>query len=117
MAQLAERFLNTGLISMYMLQKYEFFGLFCERLGSNIGQDPAILESMPVSNNFKGNFFRLRAVFFFKMSKNEMNMIRIIKRLERAEKFYLMDENYWGLGLTYNLIGRFYSIKENQNPT
>ena len=43
-----------------------------------------------------------------KLSENNFN--RIIKRLEFAEKFFVEDDNSWGLGLTYNLLARLYEV-------
>ena len=41
-----------------------------------------------------------------------INFMRISRRLEQAEKAYRIDQNSWGLGLTYNMLGELYSTKE-----
>ena len=40
---------------------------------------------------------------------------RIRRALQFAEANFLDDSSDWGLGLTYNLVGRIYSIRGNED--
>jgi hypothetical protein len=77
---------------------------------------------MAVSANFLGNFWRFAAIisgvnYLFKANAQgtSMSFVRVSRRLEMAEKAYMVDENSWGLGLTYNMLGELYSIKSQSH--
>jgi len=121
--KVAEKLILLTLASQYMLGRFDFFQLFIEKLGIDIDRDPSKIFDMPVSLNFQGNFWRLRALYMLTNMRgrskiiSEMNFMKICKRLELSEKFFTQDQNSWGLGLTYNLLGRIYSFREQSSES
>lgn len=119
MTEIGENFLLFMLANMFLLKRYDFFQLFIAKLDIDIDQDPSKLNDLPVSDNFKGNFWRLRAMFMLKNLRrlddkqiSDYHFVRITKRLELAERHYLKDDSAWGLGLTYHLFARIHSPQE-----
>jgi len=112
---IVEEFMLVLLSSMYLLKRFDFFKLLMENLGIDVDKNPNQITELPVSLNFQGNFWRLRALFMVRNLRDKKNKIsdhnfkRIVKRLEIAEKFFVEDDSSWGLGLTYNLLARLYS--------
>ena len=112
---IVEEFMLVLLSSMYLLKRFDFFKLLMENLGIDVDKNPNQITELPVSLNFQGNFWRLRAQFMVRNLRDKKNKIsdhnfkRIVKRLEIAEKFFVEDDSSWGLGLTYNLLARLYS--------
>jgi len=64
--EIAEQFLLFTLANMFILKRYNFFQMFIEKLGIQIDLDPSKINDLPASDNFKGNFWRLRAMYMIK---------------------------------------------------
>jgi len=88
---------------MGLSKRHEFILLFTDQLQFDFEGRPKEINGMRVSTNFLGNFWRLAALL-----DNQITTEQKEKRLEWAEKNYAVDENCWGLGLTYYSFGRLH---------
>jgi len=71
-------------------------------------------NKLAASKNFKGNLWRLSALFLLKKGTMTDRLFKTFKyKIKNAEANYTADGNFWGLGLTYNLMGRAYSSKDH----
>jgi len=86
-----EEFILYFLVNMFLQKNYSFM----QELRLNIED---ISEN--VSDNFLGNYYRLEALYMLLNGENGEASVRL------AEKHYALDDNKWGLGLCYHLLGR-----------
>ena len=87
---------------MYLLEDYSFFSTLIERVDFTC--------ELPVSANFLGNFWRLGALYAL---RSDTDLFRVHEWLTLAEKHF--TQSPWGLGLTYSMLGKLYSISvQNQ---
>lgn len=111
--------------SMIMIRRYDFFMMITNEFTDKDSDMFEVGENkLPVSDIFLGNIWRLKAVSLFyeqqdKMNQNSCkNQQEIIKALENAARMFKgkNKEQYcnWGLGLTFNMLGRVYSQFEGE---
>ena len=103
------------LVSLWMTKRFEAIAKLKAQTGIDFDEDPESFNQLPVTNNFKGNFWRLAALFALKNQKLTEERIKIVeKRLLQAKKYFELDNSQWGLGLTCNILGRIYSFKDDK---
>lgn len=80
------------------------------------------LDDLPVSHIFKGNLWRLIALCGLLEAKkatstliSKVDLEKIENQLQVALTHFMEDESQWGLGLTYNLLGRVWSFRKMFN--
>jgi len=121
MNNVCEDFLLYLIVNMYLVKRYDFLKLLKIKSKSSLQNEDIFLDnisSLHVSSNFLGNFFRLAVLYRLSFSWSHEQTISeeyfngLVKRLNYAEEHYKKDANKWGLGLTYSLIARLYSLKE-----
>lgn len=105
---------------MILVERYDFLPLLLSKLGIDMDEEPEIINTLPCTYNFLGNFWRLSAIFHLKDARKKTHsaltcaeLEKTQKRLEYAIKNFEAGEDNWGLGLSYNLLGRVYSFQAN----
>ena len=66
----SEEFILFFLANMLLVDRTDFLFLHCDKYGMNIEENPDLLNKMPTSKNFKGNVWRLTALFMLRESKD-----------------------------------------------
>ena len=87
LTSIVEEFILYLLSSMYLIKRFDFFNLLMENLGINVDQNPEKITNLPVSDNFQGNFWRLKALYLVQNSPKKVKIIS--KDLETSEKYFL----------------------------
>ena len=99
-----------------------------KRVKLNFLDNPEDLDQLPVSKYFLGNLWRLEALCQLYEARKKSRLISqkeledIIEMLYRAITQYKLSKcpktqkgSLWGLGLTYNFLGRMYTYKSIEN--
>ena len=96
----SEHFVLFLCANMFLIERYDFIrNFFCT-------------TELPVSDTFSGNMYRLAALSKLYEAQRKSSFIgnaeleAIVRMLEKAEEKFKKSE--WGLGLTYNLLGRIH---------
>ena len=66
LTSIAEEFILMLLASMYLVKRFDFFRCLIENSDLDFDSNPNQITELPVSLNFQGNFWRLRALFMLK---------------------------------------------------
>jgi len=93
-----EEYLLLVITSSVMLEDFDLL----ERLLHAAGLDHESINDLPVSDNFKGNFWRLVALIQFRKG----DLTQIYAKLAQAKSYFEEEDSHWGLGLTYYLQAR-----------
>ena len=87
LTSIVEELIIYLLSSMYLIKRYDFFNLLMENLGINVEKNPEKITNLAVSDNFQGNFWRLKALYLVQNSPKKVKIIS--KDLETSEKYFL----------------------------
>jgi hypothetical protein len=87
--------------NLFMRKKYDFFNLVKERTGIDLDEDPETLNSLPVSINFLGNFWRFAACFKLENHRQEFqtpnhtsakHFRSVVNYLDLSEHYFEKDK-------------------------
>jgi hypothetical protein len=108
---------------MFLIERYDFIKTLLKRVKLDV-KKPNIINSLPVSHYFLGNLWRIEALSLLYTAKKKSSMISEGELEEIVDTLHLAVSEYkkskcpntgkgskWGLGLTYNLLGRMYCYK------
>jgi len=72
--------------SMVLVERYDFLHVLTSKLGIDIDEEPECINDLPCTYNFKGNFWRLSAIFHLKDARKKTHSVLSRTELEKTQK-------------------------------